>query len=68
MSGVVELNNAAVAAAYGWVQVGENRDLSDEQILERLLALNLKRAAEEAKTATVKKPKVMREKLAEEMI
>ena len=38
--------DAAVAAAYGWPA-----DLSDEQILERLLALNLERAEEEAKTA-----------------
>jgi hypothetical protein len=36
--------DAAAAAAYGW-PVG----LTDEQILERLLALNLERAAEEAK-------------------
>ena len=36
--------DAAVAAAYGWPA-----DLSDDQILERLLALNLERAAEEAK-------------------
>ena len=36
--------DAAVAAAYGWPP-----DLTDEQILERLLALNLERAAEEAK-------------------
>ena len=34
--------NAAVAAAYGW-----DADISDEQILERLLALNLERAAAE---------------------
>lgn len=34
--------DAAVAAAYGWPA-----DLTDEQILERLLALNLERAAEE---------------------
>jgi len=38
--------DAAVAAAYGWPA-----DLTDDQILERLLALNLERAAEEAKTA-----------------
>jgi hypothetical protein len=38
--------DAAVAAAYGWPA-----DLSDEQILERLLALNLERAEEEAKAA-----------------
>jgi hypothetical protein len=40
--------DAAVAAAYGWPA-----DLSDEQILERLLALNLERAAEEAKAPKV---------------
>lgn len=34
--------NAAVADAYGW-----DADISDEQILERLLALNLERAEEE---------------------
>ncbi|MGH7953103.1 MAG: type IIL restriction-modification enzyme MmeI [Limisphaerales bacterium] len=55
--------DAAVAAAYGWTA-----DLSDEQILEKLLALNLERAAEEAKAAKVKKPKAQREKQAEEMI
>ena len=32
------------AAAYGWPA-----DLRDEQVLERLLALNLERAAKEAK-------------------
>ena len=42
--------DAAVAAAYGWPA-----DLSDEQILEKLLALNLERAAEEAKAAKVRK-------------
>ena len=35
--------DAAVAAAYGWPT-----DLSDAEILERLLALNLERAAETA--------------------
>ena len=34
--------DAAVAAAYGWAA-----DLSDEGILEHLLALNLERAADE---------------------
>ena len=34
--------NAAVADAYGW-----DADLSDEQVLERLLALNLERYEEE---------------------
>jgi len=38
--------DAAVAAAYGWPV-----DLSDEEILERLLALNLERAAEEKRAA-----------------
>lgn len=55
--------DAAVAAAYGWPA-----DLADEPILERLLALNLERAAEEAKAAKVKKPKVVRAKHADEMV
>ena len=38
--------DAVAAAAYGWPA-----ELSDEQILERLLALNLKRAEEEAQAA-----------------
>jgi hypothetical protein len=44
--------DAAVAAAYGWPA-----DLSDEQLLERLLALNLERAAEEATAAKATKLK-----------
>jgi len=55
--------DAAVAAAYGWPP-----DLTDDQILERLLALNLERAAEEEKAALVKKPKVSRAKQTDEMI
>ena len=56
--------DAAVAAAYGWTA-----DLSDEQILENLLALNLARAAEEAKQASGKKrEKTTRAKHADEMI
>lgn len=55
--------DAAVAAAYGWPA-----DLSDERILENLLALNLERAAEEAKAERVKKPKVTREKRADELL
>jgi hypothetical protein len=55
--------DAAVAAAYGFPA-----GLTDEQILEKLLSLNLERAAEEAKAAKVKKPKTTREKHAEEMI
>jgi hypothetical protein len=55
--------DAAVAAAYGWPP-----DLTDEQILEKLLALNLERAAEEEKAAKVKKPKAARAKRDDEMI
>lgn len=56
--------DAAVAAAYGWPA-----DLSDDQILERLLALNLQRAAEEIKTAAApKKAKPQREKHADELL
>jgi len=55
--------DAAVAAAYGWPA-----DLTDEQILERLLALNLERAAEEAKSAKVKQPKTSREKHEDEIV
>jgi len=55
--------DADVAAAYGFPA-----DLTDEQILERLLALNLERAAEEEKAAKVKKPKVSRGKKEDEMI
>ena len=47
--------DAAVAAAYNWPA-----DLTDDQILERLLALNLQRAAEEAKAAKAKMPKTSR--------
>jgi alanyl-tRNA synthetase len=52
-----------LAAAYGFPA-----DLTNEQILEKLLALNLERAAAEAKTAKVKKPKTSRAKAADEMI
>ena len=55
--------DAAVAAAYGFPT-----DLTDEQILEKLLALNLARAAEEAKAAKVKQPKTTRAKRENEMI
>jgi type II restriction/modification system DNA methylase subunit YeeA len=61
--------DAAVAAAYGWVRAGRaETDLSDDQILEKMLALNLERAAEEAKAAKVKKPKITRAKQADEML
>lgn len=52
-----------VAAAYGWPA-----DLSDEQILERLLKLNLERAADEAKAAQIKKPKTSRAKREDETL
>jgi len=42
--------------------------LTDEQILERLLALNLEHVAEEEKAARVKKPKGSRGKREDEMI
>lgn len=55
--------DATVAAAYGWPA-----DLTDEQILGRLLALNLERASAEAKAATSKKVKPQRAKNDDEMI
>jgi type II restriction/modification system DNA methylase subunit YeeA len=55
--------DAAVAAAYGWPA-----DLTDEQILEKLLALNLERAAEEVKAAKVKRTKVQRAKQEDELV
>ncbi|MEI6279252.1 MAG: DNA methyltransferase [Verrucomicrobiae bacterium] len=55
--------DAAVAAAYGFPA-----DLADEEILSRLLALNLERAAEEAKAAGQTKPKAQRAKAAEELL
>jgi hypothetical protein len=56
--------DAAVAAAYGFPA-----DLTDEQILEKLLALNLARAAQEAQTAQpAKKNKAQRSKTDDEMV
>jgi len=55
--------DAAVAAAYGWPA-----DLSDEQILERLLALNFERAAEEAKAGKIKQGKPQRMKQEGELV
>ena len=55
--------DAAVAAAYGFPA-----DLTDEQILEKLLALNLARVAEETKAAKEKQPKTTRAKREDEMI
>jgi hypothetical protein len=55
--------DAAVAAAYGWPD-----DLSDEPVLERLLALNLERAKLEAAAKPAKPKRTSREKVADEMI
>ena len=55
--------DSAVAAAYGW-----SSDLTDEQILERLLALNFQRADEEESAAKVKKPKASRGRREGELI
>ena len=55
--------DAAVAAAYGFPA-----DLTDEQILERLLALNLERAAEEARAVKSRKMQQQRDKSGQEMV
>ncbi len=55
--------DAAVAAAYGWPA-----DLTDEQILEKLLALNQERAGEEEKASKVKRPRASREKREDELV
>ena len=55
--------DTAVAAAYGWPA-----DLTDDQILEKLLALNLERAAEEAAAAKTEKPKAQRSKRLDELV
>jgi type II restriction/modification system DNA methylase subunit YeeA len=55
--------DAAVAAAYGFAV-----DLTDGQILEALLALNLERAAAEKKSSAVPKKRASRVKLEEELI
>jgi hypothetical protein len=56
--------DAAVAAAYGWPA-----DLSDDELRERLLALNLERAAEEKRAVkTPLKKRSSRSKTADEMI
>jgi len=55
--------DAAVAAAYGWPA-----DLSEEQFLGRLLALNLERAAQEQAAAKAKKPRATRGKLRDQLL
>ena len=55
--------DAAVVAAYGWPP-----DLTDDQILERLVALNLERAAEDEKQSKAPKPKTQRPKHQDELV
>jgi hypothetical protein len=55
--------DAAVAAAYGWPP-----DLTDDKILERLLALNHERAAEEAQCSKAPKVKAQRSKHHDELV
>ena len=55
--------DATAAAAYGWPA-----DLSDEQLLERLLALNLARAAAEVESAKAKKPRTTRDMRTDELV
>jgi hypothetical protein len=55
--------DAAVAAAYGWPAA-----MSDDEILSRLLELNLARAAEEAKAAKGKTRKAQRGKAESDLI
>jgi hypothetical protein len=51
-----------------WQRRIESRKVTDERILERLLALNLERAAEEEEAAKVKRPKTSRGKRDDEML
>ena len=63
--------DAAVTAAYGWVRGAQpETDLSDDEILSRLLALNLARTAAEQSAAkkSAAKPRATRQKAADEMI
>ena len=53
----------AVAAAYGWPA-----DLTDDEILARLLELNLARAAEKATAAKTAQPRGSREKRDDELL
>jgi type II restriction/modification system DNA methylase subunit YeeA len=53
----------AVAAAYDW-----RCGLADDQILERLLALNLERAAEEARISKARRRRVSRGKRDDELV
>jgi hypothetical protein len=55
--------DAAVAAAYGF-----DIDVTDEQILEKLLALNLQRAAAEKKSSAAPKTRISRAKSEDELV
>ena len=56
-------------AEKGFIEAMEKfRKDFDERMLERLLALNLERAAEQEKAAKVKKPKTSRAKKEDEML
>jgi hypothetical protein len=55
--------DAAVAAAYDFAV-----DLSDEQILQKLLALNLEQAATEKKALRAPGKRISRVRTAEEMV
>ncbi len=57
---MIRTETASILTAYGF---NARKDL-----LTQLLALNLARAAEEAKAAKVKQPKASREKHADEML
>jgi hypothetical protein len=48
--------------------MGWPADMSEDEILARLLELNLARAADEAKAAKVKKPKAQRGKEASDLL
>ena len=57
MARAAQLTYSSMQDSLGWPA-----DLSDDQILEKLLALDLERANEEEKSARTKKPKTSRDK------
>ena len=65
-----QAETVVVAGTYDPLRVGRaEADLTDEQILERLLALNLERAAEEAKAQdSPKRKSAQRDKAENELI
>jgi hypothetical protein len=63
--------DAAAAAAYGFAvdpSTSLRTSLTDEQILEKLLALNLEQAAAEKKSSVAPKKRASRAKTQEELI